>query len=152
MTVRIIEGDCRDSMRTLIAAGTKVQTIVTSPPYFGLRDYGHDGQIGLEASPVEFIAKLVEVFDVARELLADDGTLWVNMGDSYAGSWGAQSHRETPASVSYTQIANHPKRASNTGTIRMAGVKPKDLYGIPWRLAFAASGRRLVSPSRHHLV
>jgi len=76
-------GDCRDTMRRMIADGVKVQTIVTSPPYWGLRDYGVDGQIGMEPTLREFIAGMVEVFRLCREVLADDGTMWVNMGDSY---------------------------------------------------------------------
>jgi DNA modification methylase len=76
-------GDCRDSLRTMAAAGVKVQMCVTSPPYFGLRDYGHDGQLGLEETPEQYIAAMVEVFRCVREVLADDGTLWVNIGDSY---------------------------------------------------------------------
>lgn len=127
-------GDCIDSMRTMPAG--MFQMCVTSPPYFGLRDYGHAGQIGLEPTPAEFVAKLVEVFREVRRVLRDDGTLWLNLGDSYAGSWGAQGHKTTTG-VSGGQIANHPKRASNTGTIREAGLKPKDLIGIPWRVAFA---------------
>lgn len=99
-------GDCRDLMRAMIADGVRVQTIVTSPPYWGLRDYGVDGQIGLEPTLREFIRTLVEVFDLARELLSDDGIAWVNMGDGY--------------------IASRPD-----------GIKPKDLTGQPWRLAFA---------------
>ncbi len=79
-------GDCRATMRAMIDDGVRVNCIATSPPYFGLRDYGHDGQIGLEASPVEYVETLREVFSLARELLADDGTLWLNLGDSYAGS------------------------------------------------------------------
>lgn len=78
---RIIEGDCREGLRTLDAGS--VQTCVTSPPYFGLRDYGHDGQVGLEPTPDEFVAALVEVFREVRRVLADDGTLWLNLGDSY---------------------------------------------------------------------
>src|SRR5690606_7353282 len=77
-------GDCIETMRRLPAGS--VQTCVTSPPYFGLRDYGHDGQIGLEPTPDEFVSALVAVFREVRRLLADDGTLWLNLGDSYAGS------------------------------------------------------------------
>lgn len=82
----IIFGDCRATMRRLAADGVRVQTCVTSPPYFGLRDYGHDGQLGLERTPDEYIAAMVEVFRCVRDLLADDGTLWLNLGDSYGGS------------------------------------------------------------------
>ncbi|AOY96874.1 site-specific DNA-methyltransferase [Cupriavidus sp. USMAA2-4] len=77
------QGDCRDVMRDLIAAGVRVQCIVTSPPYWGLRDYGVGGQLGLEPTLREFLVNMVEVFDLARELLADGGTLWLNMGDGY---------------------------------------------------------------------
>ncbi|QRY31199.1 site-specific DNA-methyltransferase [Variovorax sp. PDNC026] len=129
-------GDCLETMRRM--PDGIAQTCVTSPPYFGLRDYGRAGQIGLEETPAAFVAKLVEVFGEVRRLLSDDGTLWLNLGDSYAGSWGAQGHGPSPSStMSRHQVANHPKRAQNTGTIRAAGVKPKDLYGIPWRVAFA---------------
>jgi DNA modification methylase len=129
-------GDCLETMRRM--PDGIAQTCVTSPPYFGLRDYGHEGQIGLEETPTAFVVKLVEVFREVRRLLKDDGTLWLNLGDSYAGSWGAQGHGPSASSaMSRHQVANHPKRAQNTGTIRAAGVKPKDLYGIPWRVAFA---------------
>ncbi len=76
-------GDCRDTMRDLKEQGVRVQCCVTSPPYYGLRDYGHPGQIGLEKTPAEYVAALVEVFDGVRELLAGDGVLWLNLGDSY---------------------------------------------------------------------
>ena len=76
-------GDCRETMRRWAADGVKVQTCVTSPPYFGLRDYGHDGQIGLEQTPEQYIAAMVEVFQCVKDVLADDGTLWLNIGDSY---------------------------------------------------------------------
>jgi DNA modification methylase len=80
-TWQILTGDCRDSLASLDA--DCVQTCVTSPPYFGLRDYGHDGQIGLEPTPDEFVAALVGVFREVRRVLRDDGTCWVNLGDSY---------------------------------------------------------------------
>jgi DNA modification methylase len=76
-------GDCRNIMRRWAAEGVKAQMCVTSPPYFGLRDYGHPGQIGLEQTPEEYIAAMVEVFRCVRDVLADDGTLWLNIGDSY---------------------------------------------------------------------
>ena len=76
-------GDCREIMRRWAAAGVRVQTCVTSPPYFGLRDYGHEGQIGLEQTPEQYVAAMVEVFRCVRDVLADDGTLWLNLGDSY---------------------------------------------------------------------
>jgi DNA modification methylase len=134
-------GDCRDTMRAMIADGVKVQTIVTSPPYYGLRDYGHAGQLGLEETPDAYIAAMVDVFRAARYLLADDGILWLNIGDSYAGSWGAQGRTGQMADrsiISARQIEAHPKKASRTGAIPVgSGLKPKDLIGIPWLLAFA---------------
>ena len=79
-------GDCRETMRRWAADGVKAQTCVTSPPYFGLRDYGHDGQIGLEQTPEQYIKAMVEVFRCVWDVLRDDGTLWLNLGDSYNGS------------------------------------------------------------------
>jgi DNA modification methylase len=92
-TQRIIPGDCIAGLRTLHDAS--VHCCVTSPPYWGLRDYGHDGQIGLEATPEAYVARMVEVFREVRRVLRDDGTLWINLGDSYAGSWGNQGRKET---------------------------------------------------------
>lgn len=138
MTVQILIGDVRERLAGL--TDESVHCCVTSPPYFGLRDYGVEGQIGLELTPDAYVAELVGIFAQVRRVLRDDGTLWLNLGDSYAGSWGAQSRRVTDsdeASWHGSQIKNHPKRAAHTGTIRAAGVKPKDLYGIPWRVAFA---------------
>lgn len=80
---KIFYGDCIESMQQMIRDGVKAQMCVTSPPYFGLRDYGVDGQIGLEQTPDEYIAKLVKVFRSVREVLSNDGTLWLNLGDSY---------------------------------------------------------------------
>lgn len=84
MSIRIIEGDCRQALATLPDAS--VHCCVTSPPYFGLRDYGVDGQMGLEATPEAFIAGMVDVFQEVRRVLRDDGTLWLNIGDSYGPS------------------------------------------------------------------
>src|SRR6202007_2136663 len=113
-------------------------------PYFGLRDYGVDGQIGLEDTPAAFVAEMVGVFREVRRVLRDDGTLWVNLGDSYAGSWGAQSRgSETPGTLqgssmlSARQIDAHPKRTQTGSLKNTPGLKPKDLMGIPWRVAFA---------------
>jgi DNA modification methylase len=145
MTVRILRGDCRDVLKTLPAES--VHCCITSPPYFGLRDYGVGGQMGLESSPDEFIAGMVEVFREVRRVLREDGTLWLNIGDSYAGSWGAQSRGNTTGEdkatitgrspLSARQIAAHP-HTTLTGNRGVGnGVKPKDLIGIPWMLAFA---------------
>jgi DNA modification methylase len=142
MSVRILQGDCREVLAGLPAAS--VHCCVTSPPYFGLRDYGVDGQIGLEPTPAEFVAELVAVFREVRRVLRDDGTLWLNLGDSYAGSWGAQSrehagkHAPNVSAISANQVIAAQRRASGTGSIPTgSGLKPKDLIGIPWRVAFA---------------
>lgn len=128
---RVIFGDCRETMRDLKAQGVRVQCCVTSPPYYGLRDYGHPGQIGLEKTPAEYVAALVEVFEVVRELLADDGVLWLNLGDSYANDakWGGSSGgKHVQALHGNTGIGRGKKDT---------GLKPKDLVGAPWRVAFA---------------
>ena len=110
-----------------------VHTIVTSPPYYGLRNYGVNGQIGLEVTPDAYIANLVEVFRECKRILRDDGTLWVNIGDSYSGSGnGSGDYRDEGASIS--------KNDAKYGTHKPGmpnGLKPKDLIGIPWMLAFA---------------
>ena len=126
-------GDCRDTMRRWAAEGVKAQMCVTSPPYFGLRDYGHEGQIGLEQTPEEYIAAIVDVFRCVRDVLADDGTLWLNIGDSYA--------RPLAKGGSGPGGKNREWYGENYGEAGGAGVpdglKPKDLIGIPWMLAFA---------------
>jgi DNA modification methylase len=125
-----------------------VQCCVTSPPYWGLRDYGVEGQLGLEATPDDFVAHLVEVFSEVRRVLRDDGTLWLNLGDSYAGSWGAQSRGSAAGEGSSTitgksmlsarSIDAHPKGQTQLGSLkRTPGCKAKDLIGVPWMVAFA---------------
>ncbi len=155
MSVRIIQGDCREALAAM--GGGSVHCCVTSPPYFGLRDYGADGQIGLEPTPEAYVAELVAVFAEVRRVLRDDGTLWLNLGDSYASAPG-QATRGGPPSGSSTLDGNGhrgggPKLAklSRVGTSPIPGqvhadvgrrpfapgLKPKDLIGIPWRVAFA---------------
>ena len=129
---KVFFGDCRDTMRDLIAQGVKVQMCVTSPPYFGLRDYGHAGQLGLEATPAEFVAAMVEVFALVRELLTDDGVLWLNLGDSYAANRGYQ----VPSTKGGPKHSDS-QAAGGKGSAVPDGLKPKDLIGIPWRVAFA---------------
>lgn len=108
-----------------------VNCCVTSPPYFGLRDYGHAGQIGLEATPDAYVAKMVEVFREVRRVLRDDGTLWLNLGDSYASAWACNRRNEIGSgSLPDGKRANRPNRL-------IGGLKEKDLIGIPWRVAFA---------------
>jgi DNA modification methylase len=177
---KVYWGDCRESLRQMKEEGIQVQTCVTSPPYYGLRDYGtgtwiggdencshkrdskhsdktitghankdltvgdaiykticpkcgaerKDLQIGLEETPQQFINNLVEVFACVWDILADDGTLWVNLGDSYAGSNGNGQHEQSFGQSKYT-----PFESPTSG--KKLGIKPKNLLGMPWRLAFA---------------
>jgi len=107
---------------------------VTSPPYWGLRDYGVDGQLGLESSPEQFIEKMVEVFREVKRVLRDDGTCWINIGDSYAGNGGAYgSQSEYITGRQPEQKMGMAERFKK----HAAGIKPKDMVGIPWMLAFA---------------
>ncbi len=129
MSVRILVGDCRDHLRSLDAGS--VHTCVSSPPYFMLRDYEVDGQIGLEETPEAFVAELVAVFREVRRVLRDNGTLWLNLGDSYASTSSYNAPRRS--GDSFERIT---APASPTAGIP-AGLKPKDLIGIPWRVAFA---------------
>jgi len=122
-------GDCRETMRRWAAQGIKAQTCVTSPPYYGLRDYGHEGQIGLEETPDEYIKAMVEVFRCVWDVLEDDGTLWLNIGDSYNGSGG----QGTKPNIMSKEAAE----GRGGKAIKVDGIKPKDLIGIPWMLAFA---------------
>ncbi len=130
-------GDCSEIMRGMDACS--VQTCVTSPPYYGLRDYGVDGQIGLEDTPAEYVDRLVTVFREVRRLLRDDGTLWLNLGDSYASSAGGYTESGSRGSTSCSSIAAGTMAAVVKGHVRRppVGLKTKDLIGIPWRVAFA---------------
>lgn len=119
----IFNGDALSILKTL--PSESVNVCVTSPPYYNLRDYGTDGQIGREKTPEEYIEKLVEVFREVRRVLRPDGTLWLNIADSYATSSGSQAPTNTRNSCGHTQ-KHVPK-----------GYKRKDLIGIPWMLAFA---------------
>jgi DNA modification methylase len=126
---RIINSDCLEGLKELPDA--LVDCCVTSPPYFGLRDYGHEGQIGMEGTPEAFVDKMVEVFREVKRVLKPEGTLWVNLGDSYNGS--GKGGNPTPG-----------KQDTNRGTVGVKGCrkgydsfKPKDLIGIPWMVAFA---------------
>lgn len=136
MTVRILQGDCRDMLSSL--PDCSVQTCVTSPPYFGLRDYGVAGQIGLEPTPAEFVAQMVEVFREVRRVLRDDGTLWLNLGDTYAtnGGPGWQGKNGERADRRFTGTRNTVGMREQSRTA-FRDLKPKDLIGIPWRVAFA---------------
>ena len=111
------------------------QTCVTSPPYFGLRDYGVDGQIGLEPTPDEFVASLVTVFREVRRVLRDDGTLWLNLGDSYARTGGTD--RKVPETARVGSTRNTMTQMGDRTSKAPSGLKDKDLIGVPWRVAFA---------------
>jgi DNA modification methylase len=128
-------GDCRETMRKWKEQGIKAQTCVTSPPYYGLRDYGHEGQIGLEETPEEYIKAMVEVFRCVWDVLEDDGTLWVNIGDSYYNyrpGQGQRQGKQSIASQKFSEVEICHKRG-----LKLDGLKEKDLIGIPWMLAFA---------------
>lgn len=140
----IRQGDVLDCLGEM--SDESVHCIVTSPPYWGLRDYGVEGQLGLEPTHGEYVEKMVAVFREARRVLQRDGTCWVNLGDSHAGSWGAQSREKYSGEsstlqggsmLSARQILAHPK-STHTGSLKNTpGLKAKDLVGIPWRVAFA---------------
>lgn len=130
---RLMVGDALEQLRTLPDAC--VQTCVTSPPYWGLRDYGVEGQIGLEPTSGEFIGRLLEVFREVRRVLRPDGTAWVNLGDTYASSgWGGGVGTSSTIN-SASQFAARAAREKLKN--RIVGVKAKDKLGIPWRVAFA---------------
>jgi len=121
--VTIHNGDCLEVLRTMPAES--VQCCVTSPPYWGLRDYGHDGQIGLESTPEAYVERMVEVFREVRRVLREDGTLWLNLGDSYAANKSERTRSQSGA-------CERPCAKASWD-----GLKPKNLVGIPWRVAFA---------------
>lgn len=127
--LKILIGDCRETLKTL--PDGCCQTCVTSPPYYGLRDYGHAGQLGMEKTPQEFVANLVAVFAEVWRVLKPDGTLWLNLGDSYANDskWGGRS-----GGKHVTEL--HGDTGIGRGK-KCTGLKSKDLIGIPWRVAFA---------------
>jgi len=130
---QLLLGDNRDTLKTL--PDKSVHCCVTSPPYFGLRDYGHDGQIGLEATPELYVAEIVAVFREVWRVLRDDGTVWLNLGDSYAGGGlgGGSGGKSTLDSTHHRKIQGEQRKAIKPHN----GLKPKDLIGIPWRVAFA---------------
>ena len=139
MNVDLYVGDCVHAMRTMPSGS--VHTCVTSPPYFGLRDYKVDGQIGLEATPEAYVARLVEVFREVRRVLRDDGTLWLNLGDSYAG---AKSKAIQTSLANYGcngtatwEAAATSRAGSQAIRPAVSGMNSKQLLGIPWRVAFA---------------
>jgi DNA modification methylase len=170
VTTRILVGDCLEALRDL--EDGSVQCVVTSPPYWGLRDYGVAGQLGLEASPFEYVDNLVDVFREVWRVLRDDGTVWLNLGDSYCAAPRGSASPETSTlehPTRATAIGGAPidkrgyrgERLANTNTGdtarpkydaagpmarissgRLDGIKPKDLVGIPWRVALALQADR----------
>lgn len=145
-TIQILVGDCRQTLKTL--PDQSVHCIVTSPPYWGLRDYGHPDQIGLEPTPEEYVQNLVTVFRKVYRVLRDDGTCWVNLGDTYAGSGRGgnpegSDHKKQASnagSLQVPRIGNTAREAARTmraGADRNFGFRNKELIGIPWMVAFA---------------
>ena len=134
--VKILQGDCREVLKTL--PDGSVNCCVTSPPYFGLRDYKVDGQIGLEQTPDAYVAELVAVFREVRRVLADDGTLWLNLGDSYASYRDGKATPDTTRGNSTgTLVPKGEAKNRMASTFKRTAIKHKDLIGIPWRVAFA---------------
>ena len=133
--MKVWTGDCLEVLPTL--PSVSVQACITSPPYFGLRDYGCDGQVGMEPTPEEYVAKMVEVFREVRRVLRDDGTLWLNLGDSYSRG----DRRSVPPQRGAAASSKDEAKYCFDSTAAMMGdhptIKPKDLIGIPWRVAFA---------------
>jgi DNA modification methylase len=130
VTVRILNGDCRDMLKSL--PDESVHCVVTSPPYWGLRDYGVEGQLGLEATPQEYVERMVEVFAHVGRVLRADGTLWLNLGDSYSSQAGQRKVTDRAGIKQQSNVAsvNAPSRC-------VEGLGAKQLVGIPWRVAFA---------------
>ena len=139
LTVHV--GDVRECLRELPAES--IHTVVTSPPYWGLRDYGTPGQIGLEPTPEEYVAALVDVFREVRRVLRDDGTVWLNLGDSYASPIGGNNVGLRTAQFGEGNEMGKKvdgldaTRKASSVRKKIVGLKPKDLVGIPWRVAFA---------------
>ena len=130
----ILYGDCRDTLNNVI--NSSVQMCVTSPPYYGLRDYGgEDSQIGQEQTPEEYIKQLVDLFSVVKDKLKDDGVLWVNIGDSYYNYRSGKGQALPKQTVSKTN-QDLPTKCNRRAN-KLKGYKEKDLMGIPWMLAFA---------------
>lgn len=130
--IKVLYGDALEQLRTLPDAS--VHCCVTSPPYYALRDYGVSGQIGLEPTPEMYVKRLVKVFREVRRVLRDDGTLWLNIADSYAGSGkGAWKNKEKQKEVYVLDPGSAPTKVKTV----QGNIKPKDLIGIPWMLAFA---------------
>ena len=134
---RIVVGDNRNTLKSLESGS--IQTCITSPPYWGLRDYGEDEQLGMEQTPAEFVENLCKVFDEVWRVLANDGTLWLNIGDSYTSvHTGGQKSAKSTVGANHDGAQEIRQNKSNPKTY---GLKDKELVGIPWRVAFALQER-----------
>lgn len=135
MTITILQGDCREALEALPAQSA--HCCVTSPPYWGLRDYGAHGQIGREDMPEDYVGALVGVFRAVRRVLRDDGTLWLNLGDSYMGSGRGYGDIGNPCKQNSNKGTLENRQVKPPGLVKHPGIKPKDMVGTPWRVAFA---------------
>lgn len=137
MSVEILIGDCRSTLTTL--ADDSVDSVVTSPPYYGLRDYGHESQIGLEQRPSDYVAQMVAVFREVRRALKNDGTLWLNLGDTSNNRRRIRSSSHQPSLNGFKELswAETTKLGLTRLSINDGDLKEKDAFGIPWMVAFA---------------
>jgi len=136
MSYQILIGDVFDKLKEI--PDNSIQSCITSPPYWGLRDYGHDGQIGLEATPKDYVKNMVNVFDEIWRVLKNDGTLWLNLGDSYASFRDGKAVPDTTRGDSLgTLVPKGLAKNRMATTFIGTNIKHKDLVGIPWRVAFA---------------
>jgi len=133
--ITILQGDVLEQLHTL--PDKSVQCCVTSPPYYGLRNYGVKGQIGLEDTPEAFVEKIVEVFHEVKRVLRDDGTLWLNFGDSYCANGGGGERRMIELGRPSENALSKPYQLCDKKKSSDIGLKPKDMIGIPWMVAFA---------------
>jgi len=132
MEIQILQGDAIKQLEKL--DDKSINTCITSPPYWGLRDYGENNQLGLEETPEEFVDNLVKVFREVKRVLRDDGTVWLNLGDSYMGGGGGNYNKTGISQAGGQHLTNVRNRKD---FIKKSGVKAKDLVGIPWRVALA---------------
>lgn len=130
MKNKIIQGDALEQLKKLDSQS--VDCVITSPPYWGLRDYGNGGQLGLEKTPEEYVEKLVKIFSEIARVLKKDGTVWLNLGDSYNGSGGEHKYDKGQSG-----LTKNRDKVGFVGPKKIVSLKPKDLVGIPWRVAFA---------------
>ena len=129
---KTLHGDCRETLKEL--PDKIVNTVITSPPYYGLRNYREDKQLGLEETPEEYVSSLADIFDEVWRVLRDDGTVWLNLGDSYSGSGKGIAGNICKTHDQQNMDGIHSK-------IVPEGLKPKDLIGVPWRVAFELQKR-----------